>query len=102
VIGRGEPFSGTGAALRRPAATSAVLRRPAATAGLRAALDRGTGAAAARDRLAATVVALRDAHAPADGEPWTRRFSAEEVLAAEHAAYGLLAEAAARPAAAPA
>jgi hypothetical protein len=46
------------------------------------------------------VVALRDAHAPADGEPWTRRFSAEEVLAAEHAAYGLLA--AARPAAAPA
>ncbi|TDQ53472.1 hypothetical protein [Actinorugispora endophytica] len=41
----------------------------------------------ARDRLTRTVVALREAHSVAGGEPWTRGFSPEEVTAAEQAAY---------------
>ncbi|WP_017591725.1 FUSC family protein [Nocardiopsis potens] len=49
----------------------------------------GTGAA--RDRLSAAVVALREAHIAAQGEPWAERPGDEEVLAAEHEAYELLA-----------
>ncbi|MER7012401.1 FUSC family protein [Saccharopolyspora sp. NPDC000359] len=45
----------------------------------------------ARARLTRAVLALRNAHAVADGEPWHRNPRTREVLDTEHAAYELLA-----------
>ncbi|GAB3209211.1 FUSC family protein [Marinactinospora endophytica] len=71
---------------------AALVECRAAEARARAALERTPREAGpALDRLARAVIALREAHAVAGGEPWTTGFSAEEVTAAEHAAYELLA-----------